>query len=236
MQHASKQNKRNKRGGAPQHDGEAFVVAGACKSLLNPRADAALSARLVGAVGVAEGRVNARALPYGEAWRAAVIANRCTSLLAAQLAPGSGTASDRSENEYGAPSKLPPDIAADAAHPGYGPRSLSPGKGKGRLGPCLNLGDYAGLDWWVWTAVFRSPTGRQTTSAVRRLAQVALRSVLACKALRELESPVFPAWRTVGLRSFLQYTIHGTTARFGRQTRNQLDQHSSRTELCADRM
>jgi hypothetical protein len=104
-----------------------------------PRADAVLSARLVGVVGVAEGRVTARALPHGEAWCAPVIINRCRSLPIAQFAPGSGTASDRNENEYGGPSKLPPDVAADAAHPGYGLRSLAPGEGKGWFAPCLNL-------------------------------------------------------------------------------------------------
>lgn len=146
MQHESKQNKRSKRGDATRHGGEASVVARACKFLLNPRANAALSVRLVGAVGVAEGRVTARALPHGEAWRAPVIINRCRSLLAAQFARGGGTAFDRSENGYGAPSQVSPPrgrsapgIAADAAHAGYGLRSLSPGEGKGRPGVCPNI-------------------------------------------------------------------------------------------------
>jgi hypothetical protein len=93
---------------------------------------------LVGAVGVAEGRVTARALPHGEAWRAPVIINRCRSLLAAQFAPGSGTAFDRGENGYGVPSQVSPPrgrsargIAADARSPGLRLRSLSPGEGKG---------------------------------------------------------------------------------------------------------
>jgi hypothetical protein len=59
MQNESKQNKRNKRGGAQQHGGEVSVMARACKFLLNPCADAGLSARLVGAVGAEEGRITA---------------------------------------------------------------------------------------------------------------------------------------------------------------------------------
>jgi hypothetical protein len=109
-------------GEAPQHGGEAFVVAGACKFLLNPRADVGLSARLVGAVGVAEVRVTARALPHGEAWCAAVIVNRCRSLLAAR--------SGRFELAHPA---QPQDFALPAPYPGYGR------EGKGRLGPCLNV-------------------------------------------------------------------------------------------------
>jgi hypothetical protein len=153
MQQESKQNKRSKRGDATRHGGEASVVARACKFLLNPRANAALSVRLVGAAGVAEGRVTTRASPHGEAWRAPVIINRCRSLLAAQFARGSGTAFDRSENGYGAPSKLPPPpgpaarrargsargIAADARSSGLRLRSLSPGEGKGRPGVCPNI-------------------------------------------------------------------------------------------------
>jgi hypothetical protein len=136
MQHERKQNKPNKRRGARPHGGAASVTARACKVLLNPRADAGLSARLVGAVGVAERRVTARGLPRADAWCAPVIINRCTSLLAPRFAPGSAIASRRSENEYGAPSQLPPDVAADAAHPGDGLRSLAPGEGKGRPGAC----------------------------------------------------------------------------------------------------
>jgi hypothetical protein len=149
MQHESKQNKPNKRRGGPEHGGEASEMARACRFLLISRADAALSVRLVGALGVAEGRVAARGLPHGEAWCAPVIANRCRSLLAARFAPGSGTAPDRNENEYCVPSQVspppgPPDrrsrgvpggVAADAAHQGY----RVPGEGKGRLGSCLNL-------------------------------------------------------------------------------------------------
>jgi hypothetical protein len=141
MQHESKQIKPNKRRGAPQHGGEASVMARACKFLLIRRADAAPSARLVGAVGVAEGRVTARALPRAGAWCAPVIINRCTSLLAARFAPGRGTASGRNESEYCVPSQVspppgPPDrrargVVADAAPP--------PGESKGRLGPCLKL-------------------------------------------------------------------------------------------------
>lgn len=149
MQHESRPNKPNNRGGTPQRGGEASAVARACKFLLfSARGRGA--ARLVGVVGVAEGRVTARALPREGAWCAPVIINRCRSLPIAQFAPGSGTASHRSENEYCVPSPVSPDVAA-AAHPGYGTTPPArrrfaapserppPGEGKGRLGSCLNL-------------------------------------------------------------------------------------------------
>src|ERR1700722_15709891 len=88
MQHESKQIKPNKREGAAHHGGEASVTARACKSLLNPRANAALSARLAGAVGVVDG--TAPAWTHHGMRRAPVMANRCRSLLIAQFGAGLG--------------------------------------------------------------------------------------------------------------------------------------------------
>jgi hypothetical protein len=125
MQHESRQNKRSKWGGAPQHDGEASAVARACRFLFFPCADAVLSARRRGGViallmqrsgARGKARATAPALPHKGGRRQAVMVNRCRSLLAARFAPGSGTASDRSENEYCVPSQV-----------------------SRRLGPCLIL-------------------------------------------------------------------------------------------------